>query len=281
MSRVPVSSQQYLPNLCCDSGHSPETRLIGLADAFEPIRLRDMNEVALLNRIDTKFVFSMEQLFSVLSDLRSHYWILSINQHKIHGYRTLYFDTPDFELYYEHVTGRADIYKVRSREYLDTHLAYLEVKHKTPKRRTEKFRLQVANPGERLDEPMQQYLLGSLPVPAQDLQPWLWNTFRRMTLVSKTSLERVTIDLNLSFFHERQALSLDRVVVAEVKQDRFSMQSPFIAEMRRQGIRRMGFSKYCFGVAQLYQGIKKNAQKEKVLMIQKIQHGDLDYVRHA
>ncbi len=78
---------------------------------------------------------------------------------RLNHYRTLYFDTPDFELYLLHVNGRADRYKVRSREYTDTHLSYLEVKHRTPKDRTIKERLSTARAGD-LDDPGGRRLAG-------------------------------------------------------------------------------------------------------------------------
>ena len=112
------------------------TTLDGLAAGFAPITLKEMDAVALLNRTDTKFVMTNAQLLSALAAVREDYWMLSVNGRRLNHYRTLYFDTPGFNLYNDHLTGRAERYKVRSREYVDTHLAFLEVKHKTRKDRT-------------------------------------------------------------------------------------------------------------------------------------------------
>ena len=89
------------------------------ANGFEPISLQQMEAVALLNRTDTKFVMSTGQLLDALWAVQRDYWMLSVHGKQLNHYRTLYFDSPDFELYNLHVNGRADRYKVRSREYIE------------------------------------------------------------------------------------------------------------------------------------------------------------------
>ncbi len=114
--------------------------LTALAAGFDPISLKQMDSVALLNRVDTKFVMTANQLLTALAMVQSNYWMLEVKGQRLNHYRTLYFD-PDFELFLDHVTGRAERYKVRSREYTDSHLSFLEVKHKTRKDRTIKDRI--------------------------------------------------------------------------------------------------------------------------------------------
>ena len=118
-----------------------EDKLGDLAEEYSPINLDEMEMVSLLNRKDTKFLMSTHQLLNSMRSLQDDYRILSINGKRLNHYRSLYFDTPDFRLYNMHVNGRADRYKVRSREYTDSQLSFLEVKHKTNKDRTIKDRL--------------------------------------------------------------------------------------------------------------------------------------------
>jgi len=279
--RYSTNERQQIPSKDYRLGMLPKNSLDEVTGAFAPISLQEMDSVALLNRVDTKFVLSTSQLITVLDNLRFRYQILSIDHQRIHHYRTLYFDTQGFELYHDHVTGRSEIYKVRSREYLDTQLSFFEIKHKNHKRRTEKSRLPLLSHSECLDRKIDDFLHGFIPFSSHDLEPKLWNTFRRITLVSKAASERLTIDLDLCFFNEQQVLNLEGIAIAEVKQDQFSKDSAFISEMRRQGIRRTGFSKYCFGVSQLYSTVKKNSQKERALMIEKLQHRGQDHVRFS
>ena len=60
-----------------------------------------MDEVKLMNRTDTKFVFESRLLEQVLEEIRAHYFILDINGVRLNAYRSLYFDTDDFKFYFE------------------------------------------------------------------------------------------------------------------------------------------------------------------------------------
>ena len=263
------------------ASQQPVDRMEDLVQAYAPVGLQEIGTLALLNRMDTKFLLSYAQLANVLHDLRRDYHILTIGERRIHNYWTLYYDTQGFELYHAHVTGRAHIYKVRSREYLDSHQSFLEIKHKDPKRRTDKKRLPIENSCEYLDGECCQFLREYLPCPAGELKPRLWNTFRRMTLVSCSAGERLTIDLELSFFNPQRSMSLSGIAIAELKQEVFQRNSAFLALLRHLGLRQTGFSKYCFGVAQLYSTVKNNTQKKKSLMIHKLGQGGQVYVCNA
>ncbi len=48
---------------------------------------------------------------------------------------------------------------------------------------------------------------------------------------------------------------------------------PFLAQMHDQKIRPQGFSKYCIGVSMLYDQVKKNALKPKMLEIERMAGG--------
>jgi SPX domain protein involved in polyphosphate accumulation len=78
--------------------------------------------------------------------------VLEINGARLHHYQTLYFDTRDFALYSQHHNGQRARYKVRVREYLDSEMAFLEVKRKTNQNRTIKSRLQTPGAVPEIDE---------------------------------------------------------------------------------------------------------------------------------
>jgi hypothetical protein len=251
--------------------------LAHLSEGFEPISLKEMDSVALLNRTDTKFVISSEQLILALTAVQDQYRILSVEGQRLNHYRTLYFDTADFTLYNLHVNDRAERYKVRSREYTDTALSFLEVKHKTRKGRTIKSRISTKEPVEQITYKTCNWLDGVLPYNSRELEPKLWNSFTRITLVSKQCCERVTLDVNLSFFTDSKINQLDGVAIAEIKMDSNNRASAFLAQMRTQKIHPQGFSKYCIGVAMLYPQVKKNTLKPKMLWIGKMTRGVFQY----
>ncbi|NJM42228.1 MAG: VTC domain-containing protein, partial [Anaerolineae bacterium] len=80
-------------------------------------------------------------------------------------------------------------------------------------------------------------------------------------LVNRRSPERVTIDFDLSFIKQGEAKHYPQLVIAEVKQPRFSRQSPFVQALRAQRSQRMGFSKYCIGIATEHAAVKSNGFK--------------------
>jgi len=249
------------------------SRLDSLLRGFDPISLADMNAVALLNRTDTKFVMPTGQLLHTLAALQSDYRVLCMRGQRLHHYRTLYFDTPDFALYHLHVNKRPNLYKVRSREYTDTHESFLEVKHKTHKERTIKERIPTAQPMVELTTESVDWLNGVYPYDCQVLEPKLWNTFTRITLVSRHCCERVTLDVELAFYADHQQVQMDHLAIAELKADACSPASPFLAQMRTQRIRPIGFSKYCIGTSLLFDQVKKNALKPKMLRLEKMMKG--------
>jgi len=241
---------------------------------FEPISLVEMDGVALLNRTDTKYVMRTNQLRQALARLTERYQILEVRANRLNHYQTLYFDTPDFALYMRHHDGGRNRYKVRSREYVDSQLAFLEVKFKTNKDRTIKSRLRTPDVVTHFDAQTVDFVHAHYPNDPEVLEPKLRNDFLRITLVSKYNVERLTLDVNLVFWQGQQQTAFPGIAVAEVKQERFSLQSDFIQQMRVLGIRPSGFSKYCMGVATLYDGVKKNNFKPKMLHVGKLMQGD-------
>ena len=63
--------------------------------AFRPISLEEMDSAALMNRVDTKFVFHQKYLPSFLGWLHESYRVLEINNYRSISYHSLYFDTPE------------------------------------------------------------------------------------------------------------------------------------------------------------------------------------------
>jgi hypothetical protein len=142
-----------------------------LLASFDPIGLAQMDAVALLDRTDTKVVLQTTQLYTALSALHTDYWVLDIDGVRGHPYQTLYFDTADFALYLRHHAGRQLRYKVRSRQYVDSHRAFLEVKVKTTKDRTSKKRIETDGLVTELTPEASGFVDAALPLDAQLLKP--------------------------------------------------------------------------------------------------------------
>ncbi len=240
------------------------------AAAFRGISLPETESVALLDRVDTKFVFPQNRLEYLLPQLKDDYCMLTIDGCRLQPYQNLYFDTPGFALFHLQVNGRANQYKVRVRVYESTHEAFLEIKHKTPKGRTLKSRLAVDAQLPFFGANERMWLAENLPAEFTDLEPVLGNNFTRLVLVDNDQTERVTLDVQLSFSTGWKTCSAGAAVIAEVKQSQAGRPSRFLERMRAQRLHETGFSKYCVGVSSLYGQVKSNLMKEKLRLLDKL-----------
>ena len=237
---------------------------------FDSASLTQMATINLLRRTDTKFVFPLTYLPSLLDNLQPLYRILEVDGVRLQQYQTVYFDTPDFQFYQQHHNGRRDRFKLRVRTYLNSELDYLEVKRKDSHDFTQKSRLKMELPINSQSPEVRSFLRNSLPFNQVTLVPKLTNRFYRISLISKSDWERLTLDLHLRFLSPSGEFSLPGIVVAEVKQPHFSVRSSFIQQMRRSGYHPTRFSKYCIGVALAYPYVKRNAFKPLLLDLQRL-----------
>lgn len=222
-----------------------------------------------MDRTDTKFTFNISDLPAVLQEAQDHYKILEVEGNRISRYRTLYFDTEDFELYNKHHSGKLNRYKIRHRTYVESNLGFLEVKFKNNKGRTLKTRIKERNVPDLNTGRAFDFLSRTLPFSPAGLLPKLHINYSRITLVNKLSAERLTLDLNLEFEKEGSIQQLDYLVIAEVKQDS-KTPSPFVSMMKSKHIRQGSISKYCFGVARSFQEVKTNNFKQKLSNVTKL-----------
>ena len=251
------------------------------ANEFEPITLAEMDSVKLMNRTDAKFLIPLGMFSLILSDLQPHYRILEVNGMRLADYETLYFDTESLQLYHEHQSGRLNRYKIRQRNYVQSNLIFTEVKFKNNKGRTIKTRVrQQQLPGETMEENVCGFLQRQTPFTATDLQPVLWVDYTRVTLVSRTTAERLTLDLNLTFRNEKTVKNYAPVVVAEVKQESLK-HSFFLDLMKKYKLREGSISKYCLGIISLYNHVKHNRFKLKLNYLHKIAYAFSPRTHHA
>lgn len=240
---------------------------------FDPIDLTQMDAVKLMDRTDTKFLFHHNQLIPLLERLKEHYFLLDVNGARISRYETLYYDTKEFELFKKHQRKGLNRYKIRSRQYVESQVSFLEVKYKNNKGRTKKERIGTAGIVSVLSDQQDcaSFISKKTPFSPELLEAKLWVNYSRMTLVSKDLKERLTIDLNLSFEVNTKKEDFGFVVIAELKQNKFAP-SPFTRAAREIGIRQGSLSKYCLGITTLFPEVKHNNFKPILLSLNKLQH---------
>ena len=241
-----------------------------ILSTFEAVFLEEMEKVSLMNRQDTKYVFVENQLPAVLKKLSKHYNILEIEKLRQMSYSNIYFDTEDFRFYNNHQRGRMNRYKIRNRRYDDSDLSFCEVKFKSNKSRTQKERKVVADLFEEFDLESLEFLEDKSPVSTDKLSAKLFMDFQRITLVHKTWKDRCTIDLNLKATNKINSFEFDGIVIAEIKQEKFTPQCDFNLILKSEKIYPKGFSKYCISIAKIYPELKNNRFKPRLLMLDKL-----------
>lgn len=238
------------------------------------ITLDEMRSVKLMNRIDTKYVLSEEEVLRLLdSAARAGYFVQIINDVRACRYLTLYYDTPEREMFTLHHNRKLTRQKLRTRTYLESGTTFFEIKNKSNRGRTKKRRTEIK--AEELtcfaeNVEARELLANNSSYTIDNLQPALITSFCRITLVNPTLTERSTIDLELSYEDARTGnkAHIERMAIVEIKQDG-NTASELKLMLRNMHIAPLKVSKYCLGTTLTVDNIKHNRFKAKIQQINK------------
>ena len=247
---------------------------------FDPISLSQMENVKLMNRIDTKYVVSKDALPSILEAAQADYYAQEIDGQRIATYDTMYYDTETLDMYIRHHDRQLVRQKIRVRQYVESHLTFLEIKRKNNKGRTKKkriavpgFDIQADTFGESKRErwSVEDFIAAKSRYAWSELTPHLSTRFHRITLVNKAKTERLTIDLDLVWENvvTREKKTFENLVIVELKRDG-NVPSRMTHIMLDRRIHPLKISKYCIGTALTTPGIKRNRFKTKIRKIEKL-----------
>lgn len=239
-------------------------------EAFDKIKLEEMDRVSLMNRTDTKFWFNAKRLQELLNAIKDDYYILEIEEQSQMPYSTVYYETAKNSMYLTHHNGKLNRYKVRRRTYVESQISYLEIKFKNNKGRTVKKRILSSNDQLEFTTKEKAFITAITAMDADTLKPTLLNEFNRLMLVNKDFKERCTIDINLRYTYKGKKVKLDDLVIVELKSGSNSGLSPLAFALRERRIKSAGFSKYCFGRSITDPNLKRNSFKGKIRKVQKI-----------
>ena len=246
--------------------------ILHIVNSMQPITLEEMKGVKLMNRIDTKYLVTSDELLSILKGIHERYYAQEVEGHRLSPYSTVYYDTPDLKMYTIHHDRHLVRDKVRVRTYIDSQLTFCEVKHKTNKGRTKKKRIEVKPGTDVISDPeAAAFLAEKQPYPVDSLRPSLETAFQRFTLVNFEKTERLTIDCNLLFnnYINGASVSMGSLVIMELKQDgrARSLLKQVLFDLR---IKPYKISKYCIGTAMTRPDVKRNRFKQKIRRINKL-----------
>lgn len=210
--------------------------------AIAPISLDEMAAAyTLLDRRDAKYVFPISLLSALWPLLQADYRVVEIKNERLLPYATTYYDTADLQMQRWHQQAKLNRYKVRTRSYLHTQQAFLEVKYKTNKSRTLKYRIDDSStPADK-----RHFMNDTIGIDIESLLPHHHNRFNRITLVHNSRPERLTIDLDMEFSaNNMQWYPLQGIAVMEVKVDGKMPDSPLLQCLRKNQIYASSFSKF-------------------------------------
>ncbi|WP_328587403.1 polyphosphate polymerase domain-containing protein [Actinomyces culturomici] len=232
---------------------------------LEEIGLAELNATAaMLTRVDRKYAVTLEEAEAVAAGLHEGTRVLSIDGITAQSYASTYFDTPDLDSFLDAARPRRRRFKIRTRAYLDSGIAFLEVKTRGARGRTVKTRipydLEAALEG-RLTPEGATWALGRLDaadcaVPEADsLVPVLSGTYARTTLLMADGSGRATLDAGLEWADLRgpsdspRWLAAPDLVIIETKSG--SAPSPLDHLLWSRGHRPVRLSKYATALAAL------------------------------
>ena len=238
------------------------------------ITLDEMRAVKLMNRIDTKYVLSEAELLELLGRAqREGYYVQIIDNVRACRYLTIYYDTPDREMFRLHHNRKLTRQKLRTRTYLESGVTFFEIKNKNNRGRTKKRRTEIARDNfysfaESAEASSFYKEHGRYHHAA--ISPALATRFVRITLVNPRLTERLTIDLALEYedMHHHTRASIPTMAIVELKQDGNAI-SELKSTMLDMRIHPLKVSKYCLGTTLTVEGIKCNRFKAKLRNIAK------------
>jgi VTC domain len=244
---------------------------------FKTISLEQLNaKAAMLERLDNKYIVNAEVFAEFLMQTQDHFDMLEVGGIRKFRYDTLYFDTPNFDCFRDHQRGCRKRFKIRIRNYCDTHQSYLEIKLKDKRGSTTKKRMKCKDQSVlNLDEEQKCFvgycyrdLYGeALPM---HFQAALSMTYRRMTLVARTVGERMTIDNGIIFDASgtTRVVPPDQFVIETKSRNGNGLADQVLRRLHQHPSNRC--SKYCVGLALTNPGLGCNTFKPTIRKLAKI-----------
>ncbi len=194
--------------------------------SFPGIDLEQLNTSAsFLDRIDRKYLITQKQLDEILTDFSDDFYVLNIMGKSIFSYDNVYMDSDDYDFYYQHQNKAKSRVKIRTRNYVDSHLAFFEFKQKLDGI-TRKFRYQIPWDEHGIMTKEAKWFfkwvyMSFYGTKGPKISPSICTKYSRMTLVHKDSSERVTIDFDIHVQDLRdkksKPIALDNLVIVESK----------------------------------------------------------------
>jgi hypothetical protein len=241
-----------------------------MVSRLSSISLVELTAVEFDSRVDTKFVFHQNKLIEFLEKISADLVILEVEGQRIFNYENLYCDDAKFHFFQRHHSGFGNRSKVRVRKYGCEGPFYFEVKNKTNKGKTVKYRIPLLQFKD-FENPETAYLTQEYTgFSFADLPNRTEIEYSRITLSNKGLTEKLTLDFGMKTQNQESKFEFKNLVIAEVKQIHYSSRSSFIRTLKEMKIYETSFSKYCASVALLNTKLKQNRFKKIITNVKNI-----------
>ncbi len=237
--------------------------IVPLLSKFEALTLEELEAANMLERRDLKFIFPLAKAKIIVSRLDEHYRVLEVKGYRYTNYETVYYDTSSFKYYLQHHNENLNRLKIRTRRYVQSDLTFYEIKSKNNKGWVSKERQLTDS----LFLDINKFLGEEF---AEGLEPKIKIDYIRITFLSKSGGEKLTLDFNLNMNHYGPNTHYENLVIAEMKTKDLT-RSIFSNIIKDLNVDPTGISKYCLGVIHTYPEVKHNNFKQKLLKIKKIE----------
>lgn len=225
------------------------------------ISLAELNAVAeLQTRVDRKYALPAEAAHGILTRLPRGTRVVVVEGTTAPQYASMYFDTPDFASFHMAAHARRRRFKLRTRAYVDTQTAFLELKTRGARSLTVKERLPYdIHRRDELTADGKRYAhdtLDDLHVDPDALGPTLQTRYRRTTYLLPGG-SRATVDTHLEW-EDAHGTTLTRPGLVIIETKSAGAASEVDRLLWRHGHRPASLSKYGTGLAALRPALPHN-----------------------
>jgi hypothetical protein len=235
---------------------------------FNNVSLLDIQDKALMGRIDSKYIIDASHLDALLEAAIEEYDVLEIDGQRDMYYQTIYYDNEGFDLYNHARVKRPNRFKIRYRKYHVNNLEFFELKEKV--RGTSTFKHRITLNENENPELEKSIFLSNYGKEYKDYKEVLDVRYNRICLISRSSTERITIDTSLTVDNFNGKKDFQNLAIIEVKSNKVLSKNPVTASLKKLDCHPISCSKYCIGLAYTDHNLKKSGFAPQMRIINTI-----------
>lgn len=209
------------------------------------ISLEESKKIKIFNRFESKYIIDHDDILNIIRLLENDYLLVEENNKIIFGYHSLYFDTPELNMWNDHNIDKPSRQKIRIREY-DDKSKFLEIKEKI-NGKTIKNRIPIESYFINDEE---QWISGNLKYDTKNLIKSLDVKYNRISFVKKDKTERITLDIDIEYYNyktNKRWKSNKNFAILEIKKNK-EENNEIEDIINKEYIFKQKYSKYYWGI---------------------------------